>query len=82
MNIDKPVIVGGVLRALSNAFVAMTSARAYRSGLPVNKAIDALPERSDEAFDRQMVASLFQISGNRSDWKNWQAVQESQLTCP
>lgn len=42
MNRDKPAIVGGVQRALSNAFVAMTSARAYRSGLPVNKAIDAL----------------------------------------
>ena len=75
MNRDKPVIVGGVLPALSNAFVAMASARAYGSGLPVNKAIYTLLEQADEALDRRVIAALFDIAGNRSDRQNWQTVQ-------
>ncbi len=63
--------------SVANAFVAMSSARAYRPGLPVNEVIDALLKQADEAFDRNVIAALFHIAENRSDWKNWQAVQMS-----
>ena len=63
--------------AVANAFVAMSSARAYRPGMPVEKVIDTLLEQADEAFDRNVIAALFHIAENRSDWKNWQAVQIS-----
>lgn len=61
--------------AVANAFVAMSSARAYRPGLPVNEVIDKLLELADEAYDRNVIAALFHIAENRSDWKNWQQVQ-------
>jgi len=63
--------------SVANAFVALSSARAYRPGLPVNEVIDTLLEQADEAFDRNVIAALFHIAENRSDWKNWQAVQMS-----
>jgi PAS domain S-box-containing protein len=61
--------------SVANAFVAMSSARAYRQGLPVNEVLDALLEQADTAFDRNVIAALFHVAENRSDWKNWQAVQ-------
>ncbi len=63
--------------SVANAFVAMSSARAYRPGLPVNEVIDTLLEQADGAFDRNVIAALFHIAENRSDWKNWQAVKMS-----
>jgi PAS domain S-box-containing protein len=63
--------------SVANAFVAMSSARAYRPGLPVNEVIDKLLEQADHAFDRVVIAALFHIAENRSDWKNWQMVQMS-----
>ena len=63
--------------SVANAFVAMSSARAYRPGLPVNEVIDKLLEQADQAFDRNVIAALFHIAENRSDWKNWQVVQMS-----
>ena len=63
--------------SVANAFVAMSSARAYRPGMPLNKVIDTLLEQADEAFDRNVIAALFHVAENRSDWKNWQAVQMS-----
>jgi len=63
--------------SVANAFVAMSSARAYRPGLPVSQVIDTLLEQADGAFDRNVIAALFHIAENRSDWKNWQAVKMS-----
>jgi PAS domain S-box-containing protein len=63
--------------AVANAFVAMSSARAYRPGKPMSEVIDAMLEQADEAFDRNVIAALFHIAENRSDWKNWRAVQMS-----
>ena len=67
--------------SVANAFVAMSSARAYRPGLPVNEVIDKLLEQADIAFDRNVIAALFHVAENRSDWKNWQAVQMSYICC-
>jgi HD-GYP domain-containing protein (c-di-GMP phosphodiesterase class II) len=63
--------------AVANAFVAMSSARAYRPGLPVSEVIDKLLELADQAYDRNVIAALFHIAENRSDWKNWQQVKVS-----
>ena len=63
--------------AVANAFVAMSSARAYRPGMPVGEVMDKLLEQADQAFDRHVVAALFHIAENRTDWKNWQAVEMS-----
>jgi len=62
---------------VTNAFVAMSSARAYRPWLPVNEVIDKLLERAETAFDRNVIVALFHIAENRSNWKNWQVVQMS-----
>ena len=56
--------------SVTNAFVAMTSARAYREGLPVNEVMDKLLEQADQAFDRNVIAALFHIAENRSNLKN------------
>jgi PAS domain S-box-containing protein len=63
--------------SVANAFVAMSSARAYRPGKPVNEVIDTMLEQADAAFDRNVIAALFHVAENRSDWKNWQTVQSS-----
>jgi HD-GYP domain-containing protein (c-di-GMP phosphodiesterase class II) len=63
--------------AVANAFVAMSSARAYRAGKSMNEVIDAMLDQADKAFDRNVIAALFHVAENRSDWKNWQVVQEA-----
>ena len=60
--------------AAANAFVAMSSARAYRQGLPVKDVLDAMLSQADHAYDRSVIAALFHVAENRSDWKNWQQV--------
>ena len=61
--------------SVANAFVAMSSARAYRKGMPVQEALNKLLEQSDSRYDRHVVAALFHVAENRSDWSNWQDVQ-------
>ena len=63
--------------AVANAFVAMSSSRAYRPGLPVDQVISTLLEQADTAFDRNVIAALFHVAENQSDWENWQTVQVS-----
>ena len=63
--------------AVANAFVAMSSARAYRQGLPVKDVLDAMLSQADHAYDRNVIAALFHVAENRSDWKNWQQVDVS-----
>jgi len=60
--------------AVANAFVAMASSRAYREGRPVEEVLDILLEQSETKYDRHVVAALFHISENKSDWKTWQSI--------
>ncbi len=53
--------------AVANAFVAMTSSRAYREGLGVEGTLDRLLEDSSTRFDRRVVGALFFIAENRPD---------------
>jgi HD-GYP domain-containing protein (c-di-GMP phosphodiesterase class II) len=62
--------------SVSNAFVAMTSARAYRAGKPIEDVLNILLEQVDECYDRHVVAALFHVAENRSDWVSWQEVED------
>lgn len=57
--------------AVANAFVAMTSARAYRRGRDVEEALDIILKQSVSQYDRQVVAALFHIAENKTQWKDW-----------
>ena len=61
--------------AVANAFVAMTSSRAYRSGKPVKEVLDILIAEADTRYDRQVIAALFHVAENHSDWVSWQQVK-------
>jgi len=58
--------------AVANAFVAMTSARAYRHGRPLQEVLDILLQQCDSRYDRHVVAALFHIAENKADWQRWQ----------
>lgn len=61
--------------SVANAFVAMTSSRAYRSGKPVKDVLDILLSEADSRYDRQVIAALFHVAENHSDWGRWQQVK-------
>lgn len=63
--------------SVANAFVAMTSSRAYREGMPINEVLEILMSEVDSHYDRQVVAALFHLAENHSDWANWQQVKSS-----
>lgn len=60
--------------AVANAFVAMTSSRAYRSGKPVKEVLDVLYSEAGSRYDRQVIAALFHVAENHADWMSWQQV--------
>lgn len=72
------IMLEAKILAVANAFVAMSSARAYRQGMPVNEVLDALLTMADGKYDRHVIAALFHIAENRSDWKNWRSVGVSE----
>ena len=60
--------------SVANAFVAMTSSRAYREGKPVKEVLDILISEADSRYDRHVIAALFHVAENHSDWLSWQHV--------
>lgn len=60
--------------SVANAFVAMTSSRAYRAGMPISEVLEILMSEVDSHYDRQVIAALFHVTENHSDWVNWQHV--------
>ena len=60
--------------SVANAFVAMTSSRAYRSGKPIKEVLEILISEADSRYDRHVIAALFYIAENHSDWADWQQV--------
>ena len=60
--------------SVANAFVAMTSSRAYRTGKPVKEVLEILLSEADSRYDRHVIAALFHVAENHSDWVNWQQV--------
>jgi PAS domain S-box-containing protein len=61
--------------SVANAFVAMTSSRAYRPGKPVKEVLDILISEADSRYDRHVIAALFHVAENHSDWVGWQQVK-------
>jgi len=61
--------------SVANAFVAMSSARAYRQGKPVREVLDILLTQADKRYDRHVLAALFHVAENRSDWNSWQVAE-------
>lgn len=51
--------------AVVNAFVAMVSPRAHRSGLGVDEALDILSQQSGKALDRNVIAALIHFLNNK-----------------
>ncbi|HZW72504.1 MAG TPA: HD domain-containing phosphohydrolase [Caldimonas sp.] len=60
--------------AVANAFVAMASPRAYRSGGDVDGAVDALLRETGSAFDRRVVAALITYLDSRGGRAEWAAM--------
>ena len=62
--------------AVANAFVAMTSSRAYRPGKPIKEVLDIMISEADSRYDRHVIAALFHVAENHADWDSWQQVNE------
>lgn len=60
---DNIVVTARVI-AVANAFIGMTSARAFRSALSVDDAIENLMKGAGKAFDRRVVAALVNYLDN------------------
>jgi PAS domain S-box-containing protein len=58
--------------AVANAFVGMLSARAHRSALSVDDAINACMRDVGKAFDRRAVAALVNYMDNRGGRAEWE----------
>ncbi len=71
------IMLEGRILAVANAFVAMASSRAYREGRAINDVIDILLKQSDSQYDRHVVAALFHIAENKTNWKQWQSVSKT-----
>jgi len=73
---DQILLTARIL-AVSNAFVALVSPRAYRNAVDIEQALNQLLQESASKYDRHVVAALFHITENRSDWSEWQEDQET-----
>lgn len=58
--------------AVANAFVGMTSARAYRNGLDMKHAITTLMDEVDNVYDRRPVVALMNYLENKGGFEEWQ----------
>lgn len=66
------MLTEGKILSVANAFVAMISARAYRSGMNVEEVLNQLLEQSqNNRYDRHVVAALFHVAENRGEWVEW-----------
>jgi len=67
---DEILLTARIL-AVSNAFVALVSPRAYRGAVSIEEALERLLRDSGSKYDRHVVAALFHVAENRRDWSNW-----------
>jgi PAS domain S-box-containing protein len=72
------ILIESRILAVANAFVAMASSRAYREGREVTEVVNILLEQSESEYDRHIVAALFHIAENKSNWNTWKSVEVSQ----
>jgi HD-GYP domain-containing protein (c-di-GMP phosphodiesterase class II) len=62
----------GRILAVANAFVALISRRGYRDGMTIDRALQELLQKSNDRYDRRVLAALFHVVENRRDWSAWQ----------
>lgn len=70
----KDIVVTARIGAVSNAFVGMVSARAWRAGMSFDKALDILLGDGNKKFDRAVVVALANYldnRGGRDEWKSF-----------
>jgi HD-GYP domain-containing protein (c-di-GMP phosphodiesterase class II) len=65
------VLMTARVLAVSNAFVGMVSARAYRAGMPFQKTADILLQDTGTRYDRKPVTALVNILENRDGATKW-----------
>jgi len=65
------ILLTARILAVSNAFVALLSPRAYRGAIGMQEALDQLLRESGSKYDRHVVAALFHVAENREDWSEW-----------
>jgi PAS domain S-box-containing protein len=65
------ILLTARILAVSNAFVALVSPRAYRAPIGIDEALDRLLKDSTTKYDRRVVAALFHVAENRKDWSDW-----------
>ncbi|MGA7802326.1 MAG: HD domain-containing phosphohydrolase [Gammaproteobacteria bacterium] len=73
--VAEEMLLTAKILAVANAFVAMVSPRAYRDAVSLETALDRLLADSHSRYDRQVVAALFHVAENRSDWSAWPQIQ-------
>jgi len=66
------ILLTARILAVANAFVALVSPRAYRDGISTEAALDRLLKEAGSKYDRHVVAALFHVAENRSDWSEWE----------
>ncbi|WP_374762847.1 HD-GYP domain-containing protein [Yunchengibacter salinarum] len=57
--------------AVANAFVGMVSARAHRTGMSFDDALDTLGQQAGQTFERRVVAALQNVLENRGGRDRW-----------
>ena len=65
------ITVTARIAAAANAFVGMVSARAWRSGMDFDKAVDILLQEGNKKFDRAVVVALANVLDNRGGREKW-----------
>jgi PAS domain S-box-containing protein len=69
---EDEILLTARILAVSNAFVALVSPRAYRKPIGIQEALDQLLQDAGSKYDRHVVAALFHVVENRADWSEWQ----------
>ncbi len=67
------ILVTARIVAVANAFVALTSERAYRHGVDLDAAIETLLAEVGKAHDRKVVAALISFLDNHGGRERWAA---------
>ncbi len=65
------ILIESRILAVANAFVAMTSSRAYRAGKRVNDVLDILFEQADTHYDRRVLTALLVVAEQNQNWSDW-----------
>ena len=68
---DGDILLTARILAVSNAFVALISPRAYRGEIDFERALNHLLQEAGSKYDRRVVAALFHVAENhsRSGWQ-------------